>query len=144
MTAAAPLSVDPSVDFADALGDGPLRTFARRQWSIRFLDVNDLIVIQKRIGSIANLDTSDMEHMRLFFYLVLRKSDPLLTEDDLDNERYTLTEAAVGRMLSLKVLSSPDTIELINEMLIGAGLASDPNEAETESPNATEAVRKKR
>ena len=132
----ASVPVDPSIDFADALGDGPLRSFAGRQWRISFLDVNDLIVIQRRIGSIANLNTEDMEHMRLFFYLVLRKSDPALTEADLDNERYTLTEAAVGRMLSLKVLSSPDTIALINEMLIGAGLAQDPAQVETSGPNA--------
>ncbi|MES2459774.1 MAG: hypothetical protein V4671_04265 [Armatimonadota bacterium] len=135
---------DSSLDLAGAFGEGPLRTFAGREWRISFLDVNDLIVIQKRIGSISNLDTEDMEHMRLFFYLVLRKSDPSLSEEDLDNERYTLTESAVGRMLSLKVLSSPETIGLINEMLIGAGLAQDPTEVETASPNARATARAKK
>lgn len=130
---------DPTTDIAAAFGEGPLRTWAGRQWNIRHLNILDLIVLQKRIGGIDNLDTGNVEHMLLFFYLVLRKSDPGLSEADVENEQFNLTENQVGRMLTLKILQSSETVAFINELLRGSGLA----EEEAPSPNPKAGARKK-
>ena len=91
--------------------------------------MNDLIEFQKRYpdGNFA-IDTSNLEQMRFFLYLALRKSDPRLSNADVENEAWRLTEKQVGGLLDLQTFQTAETAEFLEYLLAGSGLVDTPEE----------------
>ena len=121
-------------EISDALGDGPAKRFCGREWNIRFLDLNGLVELERRVGTLGDLDVAQLEHLRLFLWLVLRNSDPSLTEAQRDAGEYLLTENEVGRMINLKILKTSETNDFIRDLMIGSGILDGPEDAPKNAP----------
>ena len=117
-------------NFAHVFGEGVTKRWKNLPWLVRFLSINDLIEFQKRYpdGNLS-IDTSNLEQMRFFLYLALRKSDPRLSNADVENEAWKLTETQVGRLLDLRTFQSAETGEFLEYLLAGSGLVETPDEA---------------
>lgn len=117
-------------NFAEVFGEGTLRTFRKLTWNVRFLNVNDLIAFQKRYpGTGFEINTDNLEQMRFFLYLALRKSDPRLSTADVEAENWKLTENHVGALLDLKTFAEPETETFLEYLLTGSGLKETADEA---------------
>jgi hypothetical protein len=118
---------------AEAFGEsGAVVEFAGRTIVVRYLDINDLIEIERRIGSLDGIDQTNFDHLRFLFWLIFRKGDPLLSDADLTEQNYSLSEKQAGVGLTMKALKSKAAADLLREIMIGSGLVDE----ETDDPNA--------
>ena len=126
-------------------------TIDGKVWHVAPLDILDFVELGTEISRIENLDRSTKvnpldkldygkaSHILTVAWLMLRKSDPELSETDRDDCRYRLSKRDVRAMLDVR---SPSASELFDRIMELSGIKQSPAEvaadakAEGDSPNA--------
>jgi len=131
------IAADFDNDFANVLGEGEIKEFRKLKWNIRFLDVLDLKEYRKHFsgGEGLTVNPDDLDQVHYMFYLILRKSDPRLSNQDVLDENWKITMTEVGRLLRMKTLSDPETQDFLNYILIGSGLKETAEEQAESAKN---------
>ena len=92
----------------------PTVTLGGREFKIEPLDFNDLIVIEEDRGNLAEflaeVTALNLRALRYFFWLLLRKTEPELTQED------------AGRLIPIQ---ESEMLLLLAQMLRAAGLVGD-------------------
>ena len=138
-------------ELSEALGRPTRIRFGTAELDVAPLDFNDLCDLEERSG--ISVDTINlMEYLagtknrRFFLWLVLRKADPSLSEEDRDAGRYRMTEMEAGRLIRFG--SDVEQLTLINAALGISGLMDRAEDEagpkpEPETPPATGKARSK-
>ncbi len=124
-------------ELKEALGRGTGVPFGGQTLLVEPLDFNDLCDLEEYAGVNAD-DIEIAAHLesarnrRHFLWLILRKADPDLSDEDRAAGRYRMTEAEAGRMI--KFGTTVDQWTLINTALGVSGLVSKPEDADDPKP----------
>jgi len=93
---------DDAADIADALGLGETIEYRGMAYALTPLDMFDVMLLLRRFGSIERVDiVNDPEAIAYVAYLMLRKADPRLSDNERDNRLYRMTPAAAAALFSV-------------------------------------------
>lgn len=114
-------------ELKDALGRGTEVMFSGKPLMVEPLDFNDLCDIEEFSGINADdLDIGEFlqsaKNKRFFLWIVLRKCDPDLSQEERECGEYRMTEKEAGYLV--KFGTTPEQFMLINTALGVSGLAS--------------------
>lgn len=121
-------------ELSDALGQGTPVVFGTKTLTVEPLDFNDLLELEEFSGEDADaLDVGkfiENKRNRLFFlWLVLRKADPALTQEERERGEYRMTEKEAGY-----ILKRNSDVEQIALIAAAIGLSGLKEETPPEDP----------
>jgi hypothetical protein len=114
---------DQTHELTEALGAPFPLSFAGKEWTIKPLTFNSLVLIEQKFGNVEDVDLSRIASQRFVLWVILNASDKSLTEE------------AVGDMLTLD--KSAEVSGFIMEFFQRSGLVG-KNQTEGKEAGETE------
>lgn len=118
-------------ELADGLALPDRVTFKGTVYDLEPLTFTDAAEIQRELGH-TFLDPTNGEHQQLMLHLVLRRSDPRLSEDQKRKREWLLTREEAGETISLRDATTPEGQAFLRKVFEMSGLVMIADEPEAE------------